>query len=113
MNSCTASLRMIYNEQVMTPRQLYEWSKDIKNIDFIYSTKKEYEKELAFLKTRFEEAVTVKGTQEFHNYRPKNKSTVFVRYYSFSQHTKEQIVRKHDDADDLDLSDIVGFVTCI
>lgn len=109
-----ASLRMVYNEQIMTPRQLYEWSKDnIKNIDFIYSTEKEYEQELAFLKTRFEEAITVKGTQQFHNYRPKNKSTVFVKYYSFSQHTKEEIVRKRDDADDLDLNDIVGFVTCV
>ena len=37
-----ASLRMVYNEQIITSCQLYEWSKDnIKNIDFIYSTEKE------------------------------------------------------------------------
>lgn len=108
-----ASLRMVYNEQIMTPRQLYDWAKDnIKSIDFIYSTQEEYEQENTFLKTRFEEAKTVKGTQQFHSYRPKNETRVLVKTYSFSDDVKEEVVSENDVDGDLELSDVVGFVTC-
>lgn len=64
-----ARLRMVYNEQ-MTPCQLYDWAKDsIKNIDFIYSTKEEYDQKCLLLKTRFEDVKTVKGTQQFQSYK--------------------------------------------
>lgn len=38
------SLRMVCNNQIMTPRQLYDWAKDnITNINFLYSTTEAYE----------------------------------------------------------------------
>ena len=40
-----ASLRMVYNEQIMTPRQLYDWAKANIDISFLYSTKDEHEAE--------------------------------------------------------------------
>lgn len=109
-----ASLRMVYNDQIMTPRQLYDWAKEnIKNIDFIYSTQDEYQHERTLLERRLEEAKTVKGTQQFHNYVPKSETKVVVKTYSLANESKEEIVSKNDVDCDLNLSDIVGFVTCI
>lgn len=86
-----ASLRMVYNEQIMTPRQLYDWAKEnITNISFIYSTKEDYEHEKTLMKTRLEEAKTVKGTQQFHHYKPKNATTVLVKLTPFQMTPKKK-----------------------
>lgn len=108
-----ASLRMVYNDQIMTPRQLYDWAKDnIANISFLYSTTDEYEAEGKTLKSRFEAARTIKGTQQFHSYSPVNETTVLVKSYSFSEESSVEIVSADHTDDDLDINDIVGFVTC-
>ena len=61
-----ASLRMVYNEQIMTPRQLYDWAKaDIDNISFLYSTKDEHEAEDKTLKRQFEAPTTEKALSNF------------------------------------------------
>lgn len=64
-----ASLRMVNNEQIMTPRQLHDWD-DINNIELIYSTNEKYDQESSLLKTKFEDAKTIKGT---HIYKPNIK----------------------------------------
>lgn len=109
-----ASLRMVYNDQIMTPRQLYDWAEEnIKTISFVYSTQEDYENERRLLKTRLEEAKTVKGTQQFHYYKPKNETRVLVKPYSFANDFQEEIVSENDVGSDLDSSDIVGFITCV
>lgn len=109
-----ASLRMVYNEQIMTPRQLFDWAtENISNINFIYSTNEDYEHEKTLLKTRLEEAKTVKGTQQFHHYKPKNETRVVVKTYSFANDAKEEVVSENDVDSDLELEEIVGFVTCM
>ncbi|GBN65685.1 hypothetical protein AVEN_221525-1 [Araneus ventricosus] len=85
-----ASLQMVYNDQIMTPRQLYDWAKkNIANINFLYSTTDEDEAEEKILKSRFEAATS-----------------------SFSQESTIKIVSSDDSGDDLDINDIVGFATC-
>lgn len=108
-----ASLRMVYNEQIMTPRQLYDWAKaNIDNISFLYSTKDEHEAEEQTLKRRFEAATTIKGTQQFHSYTPVSETRVLVKSHSFSEVSSVEIVSADDTDADLDTNDIVGFVTC-
>lgn len=108
-----ASLRMVYNNQIMTPRQLYDWAKDnIANIYFLYSTTEAHEAEAKILKDRFKAAKTIRGTQQFHNYRPMNETRVSVKNYSFSEESAIEIVSSIDADDDLDVKDVKGFVTC-
>lgn len=109
-----ASLRMVGDEQITTPRQLFDWAKEnIVNIDFIYSSQEEYEHEKALLKERLEEAKTLKGTRQFHFYQPKNETRVLVKTFSFSSDTQEEIVSENDADSDLDINEIFGFVTSI
>lgn len=107
-----ASLRMVYNEQIMTPRQLYDWAKgSIKNIQFVYSTQEEYDQESSLLKTRFEYAKSVKGTQQFYSYKPKNETRVLVKAYSFSNDFKEEVVSENDVDSDLEISNMLHLYT--
>lgn len=108
-----ASLRMVYNDQIMTPRQLYVWAKDnIANINFLYSTTEAYEAEAKILEVRFQEAKLIKGTQQFHSFSPVNETRVLVKSYSFSEESSVEIVSINDTDDNLDIKDIVGFITC-
>ncbi|CAH2103102.1 unnamed protein product [Euphydryas editha] len=87
-----ASLRMVYKEQIMTPRQLNDWSKEnITNISFIYLTKEHYEHEKTLMKTRLEEAITVKGTQQ---YKPKNATSFSKNSLLFKLHQRRSGFRK-------------------
>ncbi|KAJ8892733.1 hypothetical protein PR048_005314 [Dryococelus australis] len=73
---------------------------------------KDYEAEANILKVRVEAAKTIKGIQLFHSYSPLNETKVLVKSYSFSEGSTVKIVSAHDAGDDLDIKDIVGFVTC-
>ena len=80
-----ASLQRPYNDQIMTPRQLFDWAKsNIQNISFAYVTQEEYAAEEKLLEVRFSEAVTVPGTQQFHSFVPIKKGVLQVKYFSNS-----------------------------
>jgi hypothetical protein len=62
-----ASLQRPYNDQIMTPHQLYEWAQSsILNLNFYFVTENEYREEEGLLSSRFATAETVRGTQQLH-----------------------------------------------
>ena len=64
-----ASLQRPYEDQIMTPLQLYEWAlKNIPGVIFNYCRTEEYEEEKAYLEDRFEKAHTITGTRKLHSY---------------------------------------------
>ena len=60
-----ASLQRPYSEQIMTPRQLFQFAKDnISGIGFYYCTTQDWEEEDKFLQERFHKARTIEGTHK-------------------------------------------------
>ena len=60
-----ASLQRPYNNQIMTPRQLYEWAVDnIQSVHFEYSSMEDYREEAEHLEQRFLVSRTVTGTRK-------------------------------------------------
>ena len=105
------SLQRPYNDQIMTPRQLYDWAKvSIPNIHFEYSSIDDYKKESEHLQQRFLTSRTIPGTRKYHSFVPISKDKVNVSFYSSSNTFKEEMVTlAHKD---LSLDSIHGFVTC-
>ncbi len=66
-----ASLQRPYNEQIMTPRQLYDFAvENISAVHFQFCTKEDWEAESEELEERFQKAQTVQGTQKLHAFVP-------------------------------------------
>lgn len=92
-----ASLQRPYDQQIMTPRQLYEWAFDnIPTVKFQYCSNEEYLKEKAFLEKRFQKSQTIPGTRKFHSFIPVTKSKLRVREYSLSPEYKDVHVARSD-----------------
>lgn len=84
------SLRLFYSQQIMTPRQLYEWAKvNISSMHFAYSTTQHYKDEEIILKDRKLSAQTIQGTLKLHCFIPVSKSKVLTRPYSFSTYLRK------------------------
>lgn len=80
-----ASFQRPYNEQIMTPLQLFLWSKEnIPKIKFEYCTNEDYSEEESFLKYRFKEAETIRGTQQFHTLIPHSLTEIKCKIFSLS-----------------------------
>ena len=107
-----ASLQRPYDQQIMTPRQLYDWaSENIKTTFFGYCTQEEYETELMALQERFDKTRTIPGTRKMHSFIPKSMETVETRQYSTSTECKTHKVTVGDAL--LSIDQIRGFVTCV
>ena len=105
------SLQRPYSEQIMTPRQLFEWASiNIPTITFTYTSLEEYERQQIFLETRFQKARTIPGTHKYHSFVPISKDKVRTRYFSSSKISKEFYVSAQQN--ELDLDELSGFVTC-
>ncbi len=66
-----ASLQRPFNDQIMTPHQLYDWAcVAVPSITFNYCSIKEYEGEKLSLQSRFENAKTIQGTRKLHSFIP-------------------------------------------
>ena len=60
-----ASLQRPYNEQIMTPRQLFEWAcSNIPAVSFEYCSTEDYKREQTHLERRFERARTITGNSQ-------------------------------------------------
>ena len=107
-----ASLQKPYSDQIMTPRQLFDWAViNIPSIHFGYCTLSDYEAEERFLQSRFDKTRTIPGTRKFHSFIPVTKSKIAVKTFSSSTVLKtERIFREEDD---LPVESISGFVTCL
>ena len=108
-----ASLQRPYKDQILTPKQLFEFvSKEIIGIHFAYATSQEYEEEAKLLKERFSHSKTIPGTQSYHSFIPKCIFSVEVKPYSKSTKTKiEKVTSAHIAQDTLQLSTLKGYVT--
>jgi hypothetical protein len=88
-----ASLQRPVNNQILTPRQLFEFAQsEITSIDFYYATAAEYEEEATLLRSRFELSRTIAGTHKLHSIIPISKELVEVREFSSSQLTRVESV---------------------
>ena len=81
-----ASLQRQYEDQIMTPFQLYEWAlKNIPSVTFMYCTIEEYEREKSFLEHRFQKSRTIAGTRSLptcfypKKYRHNDNKEIFTR----------------------------------
>ena len=73
-----------YEDQMMTPFQLYEWaSKNIPSVTFVYCTTEEYEREKSF-QDRFQKSRMIAGTRSLHAFIPKTTDTMTTKRFSLS-----------------------------
>lgn len=80
-----ASLQRPFNNQIITPRQLYDWANNsIRNINVTFVPKEEYYKEEMYLKERFSKAHAIPSTHKLHTVIPVSKEIVLIKRYSFS-----------------------------
>lgn len=107
-----ASLQCSYNDQIMTPRQLYDWaSRNIPSCHFKYSTDKDYENHKEFLEIRHASARPIPGTQKLHCVIPVSRTAIQTKMYSNSTEYKVESVLLNPI--ELDLEDIRGYVIVV
>ena len=106
-----ASLQRPYDEQIMTPRQLFEWASDsIPAVSFEYCSTEDYKREQTHLEERFQQSRTIPGTRKLHSFAPISKDRVKTRVFSSSVISKEERVTSQES--ELPVEQISGFVTC-
>ena len=108
-----ASLEKPYNDQIMTPRQLYDWATiNIPTIHFDYCSSDDYEAEKKNLEQRFLRARTIPGTRKLHSFIPVSKDKLHVKQFSAATSSgKEERVTVSED--DIPPESITGFITCL
>ena len=64
-----ANLQKPYDDQIMTPRQLFDWAtSSIPTIHFDYCSSDDYETEKKYLEQRFLKALTIPGTRKLRSF---------------------------------------------
>ena len=107
-----ASLQRPYDQQIMTPHQLFDWAaENVPATIYQYCSVDDYKKVAIFLEERFKQARTIPGTRRFHSFTPVSKTTISAKEYSSSSSLKEERVTIC--GNELTLEEITGFVTCI
>jgi hypothetical protein len=107
-----ASLQRPYEKQIQTPLQLFEWAvENITNVDFAYSTQEDYVESECFLKNRFDQALAIKGTHQYHAFIPKTTSKILIKNFSMDSKACEKEVSKSPDK--LKLADLSGYITVV
>ena len=77
-----ASLQRPYNDQLMTPRQLFDWAiANVSAAHFGYCSNEDYESQQRILDQRFQQSCTIPGTRKLHSFVPVSNSTMEVRSY--------------------------------
>ena len=75
------SLQRPYNEQIMTPRQLFDWAST--NVPAVcYCSNEDYEKEQWNLEQRFQKSRIIPATRKLHSFIPISDYKVQVRPFS-------------------------------
>ena len=102
-----ASLQKPYSEQIMTPRQLFDWASiNIPSVHFTYCSLADYEEEVKNLEERCSRTRTIHGTRKLHSFVPVSEDRIKMKPFSTS-------TTSGDDDDDVPLGSISGFVTCV
>ena len=106
-----ASLQRPYDQQIITPRQLFEWaSNNIQGIVFQYCSCVEYEEVKDLLEARFQTSRTIPGTRKLHSFVPMSQESMQVRSFSAAAIFKTEKVTKQES--ELATDDISGYITC-
>lgn len=80
---------------IQTPRQLFEWATTaLPNISLQFVENEEYIKEEKKLKTRFDKAITIKGTLAYHCMIPITQKTAKAKHFSLQEQFKQVRVMK-------------------
>ena len=104
-----ASLQRPYDDQIMTPRQLFDWaSTNVPAVHFGYCSTDDYQGEQHNLEQRFNQSRTIPGTRKLHSFVPASNSKVRVRVFSAFKEETVTLAKN-----DLPPESIVGFVTCL
>lgn len=86
-----ASLQRPYDQQIMTPHQLYEFAAtNIPGIKFKYCTIEEHNENEERLATRFDKTKTIKGTHNLHAVIPISDTQMATKLFSSSTERKLQ-----------------------
>ncbi len=110
-----ASLQRPYEDQIMTPRQLFEWaSSAIPTVIFDYCSTDDYKREEILLEGRFQRSVPIPGTHKLHSFVPTTKDKVNNKVFSSSNTSsntskEERVTTKESE---VPVEHISGFVTC-
>lgn len=108
-----ASLQRPYEDQIQTPRQLFEWAnQNISNIDFTYVNHEEYIQTEEQLAHQYSKTVAIPGTQKLHAFVP-TKCRTKVTVKSFSSAPTSTIFPVATYAKRLGFSDISGYVVAV
>ena len=117
-----ASLQRPYDNQIMTPRQLFEFGQsEIKQVNFCYTTVEQHDQEAKHLEDRFTISRTIPGTHRLHSFRPISKEEIEVRDFSVSPKKRNEYIciKERIDKDSessmnptyLTFADLQGYVT--
>lgn len=107
-----ASLQRPYEKQIQTPQQLFEWAvENIAKIELAYSTQEDYVESECFLKNRFDQALAIKGTHQYHAFIPESTSKILVKNFSMNSEALEKEVSKSSDK--LKLADVSGYIIVV
>ena len=104
-----ASLQRPYNDQIMTPRQLFEYCTETQ-LEYTFTTKEEYNSEGTLLEARFSSANTIVGTRGLHAFKPISLNQLEVKVYSTCAEARVVSLNTASQ-DNLALENIKGFVT--
>ena len=103
------SLQRPYDQQIMTPRQLFDRvTTAIPTVHFEYCTTEDYEREQHHLEERFQTSRTIQGTRKLHSFVPILNDMLKVKPYSASSSSKET-----SSESEIPVENISGFVTCV
>ena len=88
-----ASLQKPYNDQIMTPRQLFDWATiNIPSVHFDYCSSDNYGIEQKCFEKRFLKARTIPGTRKLNSFIPISRDKLQVKVFSASSIFREERV---------------------
>lgn len=88
------------DDQITNAQKMYEWAKSyLKEIEVEFCKKEEYTVEESLLSERFNNSVTIQGTQQIHSVIPISESEVLTKFFSFCEEIKKFEVLKYSQLD--------------
>lgn len=107
------SLQRPFDNQIQTPKQLYEWAKGaITSVEFRFVETSEIESEESLLHERLEAAETVSGTHNFHAYLPLATTRNHLTVKRYSNAVSSTTVRLANLRELIPRNEISGYIIC-
>jgi len=91
-----ASLQRPYENQILTPRQLFEFGcASIPAVNFHFTSIEDHERESTILEKRFQATRTIAGTHRLHSFCPISADKLEVREFSANEEKRVECVFAH------------------